>query len=99
MTGRRLAMAVVLFGIAGGAAGTDPEPPWVQAEQGYAWSFPRDHWAHPGYAIEWWYFTGHLRSRSEPARSFGYQFTIFRIGGNNVEAVGVRAPAANPTGS
>ncbi|MCB2200440.1 hypothetical protein KQI63_13615 [bacterium] len=27
---------------------------------GYEWSFPRDHANHSDYAVEWWYFTGHL---------------------------------------
>lgn len=46
----------------------------------YAWSFPRDHWAHEGYRTEWWYFTGHLDSEGPEAGRFGYQFTLFRIG-------------------
>jgi predicted secreted hydrolase len=53
---------------------------WKVAEPAYPWSFPRDHWSHPGYRTEWWYFTGHLEAVDEPGRSFGYQFTIFRVG-------------------
>ena len=53
---------------------------WTPAQPGYAWSFPRDHWARDGYKTEWWYFTGHLRSADEPVRRFGFQFTFFRIG-------------------
>ena len=53
---------------------------WTPAQPGYAWSFPRDHWAREGYKTEWWYFTGHLRTVEEPVRRFGYQFTFFRIG-------------------
>ncbi len=52
---------------------------WKVAEPEYQWSFPQDHWAHPEYRTEWWYFTGHLESRP-PGRRFGYQFTFFRIG-------------------
>ena len=33
---------------------------WEVARPDYRWSFPRDHWAHPAYRTEWWYFTGHL---------------------------------------
>ncbi len=55
-------------------------PVWIGADPDYAWSFPRDHWAHTDHRLEWWYFTGHLASRSEPARRFGFQLTIFRIG-------------------
>lgn len=38
--------------------------------------FPADHGPHPGFAVEWWYFTGNLQSRD--GREFGYQFTLFR---------------------
>ena len=53
---------------------------WAPARPDYEWSFPQDHWAHPDYRVEWWYFTGHLESSAQPTRRFGYQFTVFRIG-------------------
>lgn len=53
---------------------------WTSARPGYSWSFPQDHWSHPGYRNEWWYFTGRLKTNSVPAEEFGYQFTFFRIG-------------------
>ncbi len=53
---------------------------WTVAQPDYQWSFPRDHWAREGYKTEWWYFTGHLRTVTEPVRRFGFQFTFFRIG-------------------
>ena len=53
---------------------------WRGAESGFPWSFPRDHWPHPEYASEWWYFTGHLEDVDDPRRRFGYQFTVFRVG-------------------
>ena len=53
---------------------------WKPARPDYAWSFPRDHWARTGYRTEWWYFTGHLQTRGETPRRFGYQFTFFRVG-------------------
>ena len=53
---------------------------WIPAGEGYAWSFPQDHWSHPGYKTEWWYFTGHLHDREDLGQRFGYQFTFFRIG-------------------
>jgi predicted secreted hydrolase len=58
---------VVLFGAAG-------REEWRGARPDYAWSFPEDHWAHPDYRTEWWYFTGHLGHR------FAYQLTFFRVG-------------------
>ena len=53
---------------------------WRVAVPDYSWAFPQDHWAHDGYRTEWWYLTGHLQAVDEPARRFGYQFTLFRIG-------------------
>lgn len=55
-------------------------PKWKIAQPDYQWSFPKDHWSHPKYKTEWWYFTGHLQSQKKPHRRFGYQFTFFRIG-------------------
>ena len=57
-----------------------PAAGWRTADPAYAWSFPADHWAHPGYKTEWWYFTGHLESTADPGRRFGYQLTFFRVG-------------------
>jgi predicted secreted hydrolase len=56
------------------------EPEWRGAAEGHSWDWPRDHWAHPEYRNEWWYFTGHLESVDDPGRRFGYQFTFFRVG-------------------
>ena len=55
---------------------------WLQAAPGYAWSFPRDHFAHPPYRTEWWYVTGHLREAGAPADAepVPFQFTLFRVG-------------------
>jgi predicted secreted hydrolase len=49
---------------------------YAQAIEPWAWSFPRDHGAHPEFQTEWWYYTGNLKT--EDGRHFGYQFTIFR---------------------
>ena len=56
---------------AGASAVDDPVSP--QRRLG----FPRDHGAHPGSRIEWWYATGWLSSTgTEP--QFGFQLTFFR---------------------
>lgn len=65
------------------AAEPPPKPEFQNARAGFAWQFPRDHWAHPEYRSEWWYFTGHLETAAEdgaPPRRFGYQVTFFRVG-------------------
>jgi predicted secreted hydrolase len=38
--------------------------------------FPRDHGSHPDAALEWWYYTGHLRGAG--GREYGFQLTFFR---------------------
>src|SRR5215470_3435342 len=40
--------------------------------------FPADHYSHPGFKTEWWYYTGHLES--ERGQKYGYQVTFFRFG-------------------
>ncbi|HEX5606191.1 MAG TPA: lipocalin-like domain-containing protein [Candidatus Binatia bacterium] len=41
-------------------------------------TFPADHYSHPNFKTEWWYYTGHLESES--GRRYGYQVTFFRFG-------------------
>ena len=41
-------------------------------------AFPADHYSHPDYKTEWWYYTGHLQSES--GKRYGYQVTFFRFG-------------------
>ena len=45
---------------------------------GRTWSFPDDHYSHPDFKTEWWYYTGHLAT--ENAKRYGYQVTFFRFG-------------------
>jgi predicted secreted hydrolase len=56
----------------------DAAPVWKQATPGYKFEFPRDHASHPDYKIEWWYYTGNVKTRE--GRRFGYQVTFFRVG-------------------
>jgi len=41
-------------------------------------SFPADHFSHPDFKTEWWYYTGHLETES--GKKYGYQVTFFRFG-------------------
>ena len=41
-------------------------------------AFPRDHGAHPGARIEWWYATGWLQADQPGAGLIGFQLTFFR---------------------
>jgi predicted secreted hydrolase len=49
---------------------------YAQARPGRTLEFPRDHGAHPGYRIEWWYLTANLKG--EDGRDYGAQWTLFR---------------------
>ena len=41
-------------------------------------SFPADHYSHPDFRTEWWYYTGHLETGA--GKRYGYQVTFFRFG-------------------
>ncbi|MGB7553128.1 MAG: lipocalin-like domain-containing protein [Candidatus Korobacteraceae bacterium] len=45
---------------------------------GYHYQFPRDHFNHPDYQIEWWYYTGNLKAAD--GHRFGFELTFFRQG-------------------
>jgi predicted secreted hydrolase len=44
--------------------------------RGHPLDFPRDHFPHPDFRIEWWYVTANLRG--EDGKPYGVQFTLFR---------------------
>jgi predicted secreted hydrolase len=48
-----------------------------RALPGRIFSFPKDHFSHPEFKTEWWYYSGHLQADKRP---FGYQLTFFRTG-------------------
>lgn len=55
-----------------------PAAEWKLALPGYRYAFPYDHFAHPEFRTEWWYFTGNMTSAD--GRDFGYELTFFRHG-------------------
>lgn len=78
-----LALATALLMAAGSAGRAAAEEAW--SDEGYklaqgarAWRFPADHGQHPAYRLEWWYYTGIVRTAA--GRRFGYQVTFFRRG-------------------
>jgi predicted secreted hydrolase len=87
-TGSIITAALLAVALACASPASDGSAPaaanggWLRATPGYAWSFPRDHYAHPGHRTEWWYLTGHLREDGAPADAepVAFQFTLFRIG-------------------
>src|ERR1700736_5024047 len=51
---------------------------WQLALPGYQYQFPRDHFSHPDYQTEWWYYTGNLQAAD--GHHFGFELTFFRQG-------------------
>ncbi len=51
-------------------------PEYRVALPGYRYEFPRDHFNHPDFRTEWWYYTGNLRTRQ--SRRFGFELVFFR---------------------
>jgi predicted secreted hydrolase len=49
---------------------------YKQALPGYKFEFPRDHFNHPDYQTEWWYYTGNLKAAD--GHRFGFELTFFR---------------------
>lgn len=77
----RIGLAIFILIGAGVALAADPPSPvagFKPALPGYTFEFPRDHGSHDGFATEWWYFTGHLRTGS--GHRFGFEVTFFRVG-------------------
>ena len=51
-----------------------------RALPGRTFSFPQDHFSHPEFKTEWWYYSGHLQPRGQDKGVFGFQLTFFRTG-------------------
>ena len=61
---------------------------WQFAFPGYHFQFPRDHFDHPGFRTEWWYYTGNLRGPD--GHRYGFELVFFRQGQR-------RGPSSNPS--
>lgn len=77
LSAQAVAAAMALL-LAPGPAATLAAEAWELALPGYRYEFPRDHFNHPGYQTEWWYYTGNLGTGS--GRRFGFELTFFRHG-------------------
>jgi predicted secreted hydrolase len=60
-----------------------------EALPGYHYQFPRDHFDHPGFHTEWWYYTGNLRARD--GQRYGFELVFFRSAHDDA------ARSANPS--
>ena len=74
-----LCLAVLLCAPASRAGASEP---FAYPQAGKQFAFPRDHGSHPDFKIEWWYITGHLYSKADAKRRFGFQATFFRQAGS-----------------
>jgi predicted secreted hydrolase len=74
------------------AAAPPPGSGYRQAAPGYHFEFPRDHFNHPDYATEWWYYTGNLR-RADGHR-YGFELVFFRQGADSAARSAVPNPSA-----
>ena len=70
----RLALVLLL------AIGAPLFAQYQRALPGYRYEFPRDHFDHPDYKTEWWYYTGNLKAAD--GHRFGFELTFFRQGVN-----------------
>jgi predicted secreted hydrolase len=57
---------------------TQLSPTYRVARPGYGYEFPRDHFNHPDFQTEWWYYTGNVQSTE--GHHFGFELTFFRQG-------------------
>lgn len=73
-------LAVLLLSAPAAAPGqlgpAEQVPGFQEVEPPRSWSFPADHAAHPDFATEWWYLTGHLEDGQ--GRRFAVQAVFFR---------------------
>lgn len=63
---------LLLFCLSVGAAAAQ----YSKALPEYRYEFPRDHFSHPDFQTEWWYYTGNLTASD--GHQFGFELTFFR---------------------
>jgi predicted secreted hydrolase len=63
---------------------------FLTALPGYHYQFPADHFNHPNFQTEWWYYTGNLHDSS--GHRYGFELTFFR------QALQLPKSAADSTG-
>jgi predicted secreted hydrolase len=66
------------------ASGSD----FREALPGYRFEFPRDHFNHPEFRTEWWYYTGNVKDAG--GHRYGFELVFFRQGQR-------RGPVDNPS--
>ncbi len=69
------------LGALGLLAGTEFR--YREALPGYVYQFPRDHFSHPDFRTEWWYYTGNVKDAR--GQRFGFELVFFRQAQNRGE--------------
>jgi predicted secreted hydrolase len=87
MRSRALAATAAVLVLTLAAAPPAKREPYRLALPGYVYQFPRDHFNHPDFRTEWWYYTGNVHTRD--GRRFGYELTFFRQGVSREKATSV----------
>lgn len=72
----RFGPALAALALLTAIAGSGQEAGYRAALPGYRYEFPRDHFSHPEFQTEWWYYTGNLHTPT--GRAFGFELTFFR---------------------
>src|SRR5205085_6078299 len=55
-----------------------PAAEYRKALPGYRYRFPRDHFEHPEFRTEWWYYTGNVADTA--GKRYGFELVFFRQG-------------------
>lgn len=63
---------------------TGAESRYREALPGYVYGFPADHFAHPDFRTEWWYYTGNVTDTK--GKKFGFELVFFRQGARRGES-------------
>ena len=67
-----------------GFSASDPQNLGNVADPNYVITFPKDHYSHDSFDIEWWYLTANLQDGE--GNDYGLQWTLFRFRNPNANA-------------
>jgi predicted secreted hydrolase len=66
-----------------GFSASDPQNLGQVADPNYVITFPKDHYSHDSFDIEWWYLTANLQD--DEGNDYGLQWTLFRFRNQNAK--------------
>ena len=80
-----IATAISAQSFGRGFSNTNPERLGEVADPSYKISFPKDHYSHDSFDIEWWYLTANLQDGK--GNDYGLQWTLFRFRNPNITSI------------